>query len=193
MTELMSVAHRRQRAQAKALYSHAVKLERGLEKAGGRRPSASSWLREAYTAASAAARYLDMEATMGLEPAAAAVEDLWAETAEKEVRDVMKKLRPTDRGFHAPVHPIKASTIDGSVQSSWLYPYRDRPWAEPSPFLVYVLTESGNLRDPYEYGLTGYFDKVAAAIKKDPNYEDAGWENYNAAVSYFWLKPKVVG
>jgi hypothetical protein len=78
------------------------------------------------------------------------------------------------------------------VFSSWLFPYRGHGALDPSPLVVYVFTESGNLRDPYDYGLTAYFDRVAVALQKEPMVDEAGWDNVNAAISYFWLELKVL-
>lgn len=107
----------------------------------------------------------------------------WAESTEQLVRKKMKELRPRN---------IRARTIDENVQSSYLFPGRTTDWMQPDPFYVLVYTEYGNLRDPWEYDLVEYFNTVADSISSSAWYDDAGWENINSAVSYFWVRPKMI-
>ena len=193
------------RAFIRGLHKQATQLEASLADLGARRPRPPPgvgipWLGEAYQKVRGAAAYLELEATMGqpgdYDEDTPAREEYWdrvgeAEYAEKVVRDAMIRLRPKNPKSRT-VHPIKPATIRSQVFSSWLFPYREHGAVAPSPLVVYVFTESGNLRDPYDYGLTAYFDRVAAALQKEPMVDEAGWENVNAAISYFWLELKVL-
>ena len=193
------------RAYIRGLQKQAAQLEASLADLGARRPPPPPgvgvpWLGEAYQNVRGAAAYLELEATMGqpgdYDEDTPAREDYWdqigeAEYAEKVVRDTMVRLRPKNPKSRT-VHPIKPATIRSQVFSSWLFPYRGHGAVDASPLVVYVFTESGNLRDPYDYGLTAYFDRVAAALRKDPLYGDAGWNSVNAAISYFWLELKAL-
>ena len=116
-----------------------------LEQLGGRYPSLG--LGEAHDALHKAMTRLDFDAWMEgrITPAVFAVEDQWALTAEKDVKAVMKQLRP---------QYIKAKTIDANVMSTWLLPGAGRGWVESNdPFTVYVFTEDGNLRDPRQVAI----------------------------------------
>jgi hypothetical protein len=72
---------------------------------------------------------------------------------------------------------------------------------DPSPWKVYVIMEccSGPLRAK---GFTAddkrgwaFMDRaVKHLLKTDPlSFTDAGWESWNAAVAYVWVKPRLVG
>jgi len=108
----------------------------------------------------------------------------WAERTERLVRKALKRHKP---------RRVKARTIDENVKSSFLYPGRATGWIEPDPFHVLVFTEGANLRDPWNNpDVLDMFNKAAEEIRADAWYDDAGWENYNAAVSYFWVQPKMI-
>lgn len=193
------------RAYIRGLQKQAAQLEASLVDLGARRPRPPPglgvpWLGVAYQKVREAGAFLELEATMGAPPEyeedAPGREEYWdqvgeAEQAEKVVRETMIRLRPKDPKSRT-VLPIKAATIRSQVFSSWLFPYRGHGAVDDSPLVVYVFTESGNLRDPYGYGSVPYFDRVAAALRKDPLYGDAGWDSVNAAISYFWLEPEAL-
>lgn len=106
----------------------------------------------------------------------------WAERVEAQVRMALKAARKGTR--------VKVSTIYDNTLSSYLEPGRSADWKQPDPFIVYVFTESGRLRDPMSYAdIGGMFDRAADKLRGDPWISDAGWESYNAAVQYFWVKP----
>jgi len=193
------------RAYIRGLQKQAAQLEASLVDLGARRPRPPPglgvpWLGEAYQKVREAGAYLELEATMGqpgdYDEDTPAREEYWdqvgeAERAEEAVRAAMIRLRPKNPKSRT-VHPIKPATIRSQVFSSWLFPYRGHGAVEPTPLVVYVFTESGNLRDPYSYGLAPYFGRVAEALRKDPLYGDAGWDSVNAAISYFWLEPEAL-
>ena len=107
------------------------------------------------------------------------VERIWAQTAEDAVRKALPKKyqgRPFEKTFEI------MSTTKRSIAGDWL---------KRNPFEVWVITEG---IDPYRYrDVHQMFNRAAEKLRKNPWYDDAGWESYRTGLSYFWLKPKLIG
>lgn len=73
-------------------------------------------------------------------------------------------------------------------------------WIETSPWKVYVfmeccagpLTSSGVLGDTK--GGWAFMDRLVKRLESDNRLaiEEAGWESYNPAVAYVWVRPRMI-
>jgi hypothetical protein len=71
-------------------------------------------------------------------------------------------------------------------------------WIPADPFKVYAIMEplGGNAPLQGENLLADtsrgwrYMTRVVDRLRADPAIADAGWESYNAAIAYFWIRPR---
>ncbi len=81
---------------------------------------------------------------------------------------------------------VRAGDDPSTIATGWL----DHVETSQLQWKAIVFTEGG-IGDPgtNEEVWKG-FDKAAEILRKDPWYEDAGWESINPAVQMFWVKPR---